>query len=247
MPKGKDGSIEVYLESRRADVGWVRLPMKREQMEAELERLTGSRMGTDYTISSYVCPYFEISEYENIELLNTVADLIEKLPQEEKLLLKGWCNVHEQGVPDLAEIGSAALQISEGKLEYRNGLVETEDLGVCIAEERGYIDEVRKITESKLGTDTDYIDYEAIGRDFETNNSREYYYKDFDGNLAGYIMSDENINEFLYTQEEFLNHEWEVNKEQAESPLQKCMKRTAGRTAPRERGDRGYERSRWNR
>ena len=74
-----------------------------------------------------------------------------------------------------------------------------------------------------------------------------YYYKDFDGNLAGYIMSDENINEFLYTQEEFLNHEWEVNKEQAESPLQKCMKRTAGKTAPRERGDRGYERSRWNR
>ena len=69
--------------------------MKREQMEAKLERLTGSRAGTDYTISSYVCPYFEISEYENIELLNTVADLIEKLPQEEKLLLKGWCNVHE--------------------------------------------------------------------------------------------------------------------------------------------------------
>ena len=132
-------------------------------------------------------------------------------------------------------------------MEYRNGLVETEDLGVCIAEERGYIDEVRKITKSKLGADTDYIDYEAIGRDFKTNNSRGYYYKDFDGNLAGYIMSDENINEFLYTQEEFLNHEWEVNKEQAESPLQKCMKRTAGKTAPRERGDRGYERSRWNR
>lgn len=177
MPKGKDGSIEVYLESRRADVGWVRLPMKREQMEAELERLTGSRAGTDYTIFSYRCPYFEISEYENIELLNTVADLIEKLPQEEKLLLKGWCNVHEQGVPDLAEIGSAALQIGEGKLEYRNGLVETED--------------------------------------FETNNLRGYYYQDFDGNLAGYIMSDENINEFLYTQEEFLNHEWEVKKDQA--------------------------------
>ena len=44
MPKGKDGSIEVYLESRRADIGWVRLPMKREQMEAKLERLTGSRL-----------------------------------------------------------------------------------------------------------------------------------------------------------------------------------------------------------
>lgn len=216
----------------------IELPEEDAYLRNMLQEITGEKDKDAYIINDYQCPFFEISKYENLLDLNKLAAIIEHLDDKEKLLLKGWCDVHQAGMADLTEIGNAALQINE--VDYEEGIVDEEQLGIYIAEKTGIMQAVRKLKKEK-DMDGDYIDYERLGNDFNINNATGYYVKGIDGQIQGYMIDDSAINEFELSKEELFASVRNTN-EIKESPMQQCMKQTAEKSAGFLRSGKEYER-----
>lgn len=142
-----------------------------------------------------------------MEILNKVADIVERLNPIEKEQLLNWCEKYQAGMTDLVEVGNAAIQIREEKQVYLEGITTEEELGEYLLKENGMIDlleNVRNKIREALDLDGDYLNCEDIGRDYDINNETGYFMTDLSGRrIKGYIDKNE-INEFEYKREEFL-------------------------------------------
>lgn len=219
----KEDAIKIFLDTTRSkglhpDLGWKTLPIKKEELDRILEAT-----GIDYVISGYDCPYFKISKYDDLKVLNKVAEIIGTLEDQEKLLLKAWCDRHESGMPDLGEIGNAALQI--GQIEYLPGVKNSKDLGRYLAGEAGLTSRVKSLVKDTVGISRDCLDYEDIGEAYEVTNGGYYIYGlDEKQGIQGYVANDRDIDEFRYSKWELA--EMEI-KDAQRDPIHECMNRTA--------------------
>lgn len=226
--------LEVYIEGigQKRVEDWISLPITEKEMDAILIKVTGSENGLEYILSDYDCPYFEISEQEDIRLLNKTAKIIQQMGYKEQILLKSWCMVHEQGMADLAEICSAALQIK--KIRYADTIKSYEDLGRYIVKKDSEISEkISRIIEKELGVSgEEYLDYENIGRDYMRHHPGVYFAVDFEKNTIGLIWDDSKVDEFLYSRDTIMNMsaidlEKILAHEIEKSNMEKCMEKTA--------------------
>lgn len=111
-----DSKIEVYIENigqKEKKSLWLHLPVREEKLDQLLYDLTGSETGLEYLLTEAVCPYFQVSEQEDLRMLNKTAGIIERLDDQDRILLKAWCDKREQGVADAEEIANAALQTNQ--------------------------------------------------------------------------------------------------------------------------------------
>lgn len=207
MNSWRSTDIEVYITGDKKEIGWVKLPVSKQELGRICFESTGEINGKDYTLVDYNCPYFEISIYDDLEILNKVADIVERLNPIEKEQLLNWCEKYQAGMTDLVEVGNAALQIREGKQEYLDGINSEEALGKYLLEQIGLkevFENVKNKVKEELKLDAPYLDYAKIGRDYDINNESGYFIKSPTGRRAqGYVNKNE-INEFEYKREEFL-------------------------------------------
>lgn len=197
--------IEVFIENigQKEKKGlWVSLPQQQEKVEELLEEMTGSKKGMEYLLSASDCPYFQVSEQEDIRLLNKTIGIIDTLNKEEQTILKGWCNQHEYGVVDLVEICNAALQIQD--IEYLPYIREYKELGEYLAKTTGLKRKIENLMEKTLDVSVDYLDYERIGEDYVIQHPEAYFIKGMDRQIEGIILNDKNIDMALYKRDEIM-------------------------------------------
>ena len=107
MNSWRSTDIEVYITGDKKEIGWVKLPVSKQELGRICFESTGEINGKDYTLVDYNCPYFEISIYDDLEILNKVADIVERLNPIEKEQLLNWCEKYQAGMTDLVEVGNA--------------------------------------------------------------------------------------------------------------------------------------------
>lgn len=148
---------------------WVELPTTKEKLSQVMKRIgIGSKdaFGQSYEewfISDYDC---EISylveclgEYENLNELNYLAEKIEELDEYDFKMFESVLEYDGGGgIRGAADV----INVIENLDCYRlyDGAYNERDLGWCLLEEEGIYDL------DKLGNLRNYIDYEALGRDF---------------------------------------------------------------------------------
>ena len=207
MNSWRSTDIEVYITGNKKEIGWVKLPVSKQELDRICVETTGEISGKDYMLIDYNCPYFEISVYDDLEILNKVANIVERLKPLEKEQLMNWCRKYQAGMTDLVEVGNAALQIREGKQEYLEDINNEEELGKYLVEKIGLkneFEDVRSRVQEKLKLEASYLDYENIGREYDRNNQLGYFTLSQTGRRTqGYVNRNE-INEFEYKREEFL-------------------------------------------
>ena len=92
----------------------MNLPVSKEVLEDTLEQLTGKSDGTEYVLLDGECPYFEISRHDELPLLNKISEISCRLTNDQRILLKNWCEHWEKDFcTDLTEITNAALQMNK--------------------------------------------------------------------------------------------------------------------------------------
>lgn len=216
--------IRIFLDTTRKtglhpELGWKRLPMQEEEVARILETT-----GIDYVISDYQCPYFPIYRYDDLEAVNKVAEIVDTLHDQERLLLKAWCDRHEATATDLGEIGSAALQIS--KIEYLPGVKDSKALGRYLAMETDLGKRIQAIVEEKTGVTENCFDYDKLGKSYQDICDGYYVYSlDSEKEIQGYVISDSEVDRSLYSTQELKKLEIGSPK----NPMLECMARTAGR------------------
>ena len=250
MNSWRSTDIEVYITGDKKEMGWVKLPVSKQELGRICFESTGEINGKDYTLVDYNCPYFEISIYDDLEILNKVADIVERLNPIEKEQLLNWCEKYQAGMTDLVEVGNAALQIREGKQEYLDGINSEEALGKYLLEQIGLkevFENVKNKVKEELKLDAPYLDYAKIGRDYDINNESGYFIKSPTGRRAqGYVNKNE-INEFEYKREEFLQLDLDkVMDEEVpfqqniddleEKAMKACMERTKEKSPEKVKG-----------
>lgn len=95
MNSWRSTDIEVYITGEKKEIGWVKLPVSKQELGRICFESTGEINGKDYTLVDYNCPYFEISIYDDLEILNKVADIVERLNPIEKEQLLNWCEKYQ--------------------------------------------------------------------------------------------------------------------------------------------------------
>lgn len=131
---------------------WVELPVSKEELQKVFERIGINEEYEEYFITDYECNFYKISEYENIDILNEIAEKLEELDEEESEVAKAL----------MSECGYALDEAIEkvNNRDYRiyNDCNDMTDIAYQVVEECGYLNEVSE-------TVARYFDYEAFGRD----------------------------------------------------------------------------------
>lgn len=151
---------------------WIELPQHWDDIQETLDLIlgigdNGERVDEEYAIHAYESDIegLTIGEYDSLEELNELAEELENLPEWDLEVLSA---ILEHLGDDLAE----ALEVlRDGEYSYYPGVYEEEDLGVFVVDE-GLFGEV---PESLLN----YLDYEAIGRDWRINEGGSFTSKGY--------------------------------------------------------------------
>ena len=124
---------------------WISLPISEEELEQVLQEIGINEEYEEYFFADYDCEVsLNLSEYESIEHLNELA---EKLESD---IIKAVAELY--GIEE-------AMETDEDDWIIYPDIHTDYDLGYYIIEESGCYDT------SKLGNLSNYIDYEAFGRD----------------------------------------------------------------------------------
>ena len=133
---------------------WLELPATEKEIEESLKRIGIDGVNyEEYFITDYEDSIFKIEEYSNLEFLNEIAEKIENLNDDEKIIfeyLKDYLNYDFEKAFEIIE--------NQDYLYYAD-VKNEEDLGEAISEDW-------EIPENLIN----YIDYEAIGRDATFEN-----------------------------------------------------------------------------
>lgn len=207
------------------------LPVTKEKMEQVLIQLTGKKNGTEYAILDGRCPYFRITRHDEFPLLNKIAEIGTSFDAEKKLLLKNWCDHWQSGgCTDLTEIANAALQIH--KMFYIEGIKTFDDLGraLLVASEMDQqLNEIGNLP--KVGNNImDYLDYEAIGRDFDSRGNGTNYPMMEQDRVLGYVLDDSEVDPRMFSKEQVLDLDTQELVKQSHDYLKESLNQVPRRS-----------------
>ena len=188
----------------------LNLPVSQAVIEETLEQLTGKKDGTEYVLLEGECPYFEITRHDELPLLNKISEISCRLTNDERVLLKNWCDHWEKDFcTDLTEISNAALQMN--KVLYVEGIQSFEELGKAIVvttnlfpelEQNGVLPKIEKNI-------SNYIDFEAIGRDYDLLGEGTNYPMMIGEKVLGYVLDDSEVDPQKFTKEQLMETDTE--------------------------------------
>ena len=134
---------------------WLKLPCTDEELKAALRDIGIGKRYEEHFITDYETDLgLKIGEYESLNMLNEVAELISELGESDLDLLKA---VVELESPEVADVFSIIDRLDEYTLY--TDVHDDEDLG------RHYVEEVGCYNLESMGKLAEYLDYEAFGRD----------------------------------------------------------------------------------
>lgn len=147
--------IKVFLESivaynNGATKGrWITLPMTEDDLRDEIKDILDG--DEEYFITDWECVFFSISQYDNISILNEKAEYLSEKEDYELAELKAIC--------ELVDFDEAKDILEKGNYFFIPDVSSETELGEYV------------IDEGLFGIDIpdslkNYIDYEAIGRDW---------------------------------------------------------------------------------
>ena len=204
----------------------MNLPVSKEVLEDTLEQLTGKSDGTEYVLLDGECPYFEISRHDELPLLNKISEISCRLTNDQRILLKNWCEHWEKDFcTDLTEITNAALQMN--KVLYVDGVKSFDELGKAIVvttnllpdlEQKGLLPKIEKNI-------SNYINFEAIGRDYELIGEGTNYPMMIEEKVLGYVLDDSEVNPQKFTKEELIEMDTEKLMFQSRDYIQESLKK----------------------
>ena len=204
----------------------MNLPVSKEVLEDTLEQLTGKSDGTEYVLLDGECPYFEISRHDELPLLNKISEISCRLTNDQRILLKNWCEHWEKDFCTvLTEITNAALQMN--KVLYVDGVKSFDELGKAIVvttnllpdlEQKGLLPKIEKNI-------SNYINFEAIGRDYELIGEGTNYPMMIGEKVLGYVLDDSEVNPQKFTKEELIEMDTEKLMFQSRDYIQESLKK----------------------
>ena len=204
----------------------MNLPVSKEVLEDTLEQLTGKSDGTEYVLLDGECPYFEISRHDELPLLNKISEISCRLTNDQRILLKNWCEHWEKDFcTDLTEITNAALQMN--KVLYVDGVKSFDELGKAIVvttnllpdlEQKGLLPKIEKNI-------SNYINFEAIGRDYELIGEGTNYPMMIGEKVLGYVLDDSEVNQQKFTKEELIEMDTKKLMFQSRDYIQESLKK----------------------
>ncbi len=145
------------------------LTMAISEVLTEGETISGSEDHEEYFITDFECDYYDISEYESLDVLNDLARKMEDLDEDEqtavKLMLENYL---------VDGINSAVEHLED---IHNTGQTNMEDVAYNYVEEAGTLENMPQSMRY-------YFDYEALGSDMELNGT---YLEDSEGYLWEYV------------------------------------------------------------
>jgi antirestriction protein len=145
--------------------GWIDLPISEEALQEFLKDVVGlNEQYEEWAIHDYECDFMDINEYDNIQELNEIAELLEGMDDHEEKKIKGLI--------DWGYFGNAREAIENHDDFILHEDIKTEkDLGYYLIEDAGIYDL------STIGNLANYIDYESFGKDVAMES--EGYFSDY--------------------------------------------------------------------
>lgn len=149
---------------------WVRFPTTYEEVQEVFKRIgIDGELYEEYFITDYECGvdgmYERLCEYENLDELNYLANLIEDMDKWDFERFEGAIAYGEY-TSNVQDFINLALNLD--CYEVLPDIKDEYDLGYYWAEESGCYDT------STIGTFSRYIDYEAFGRDVAQDEGGDF-------------------------------------------------------------------------
>lgn len=147
--------INVFLESIEAYNNgemkgkWITLPMDEEDLKNEIKDVLGD--DEEYFIIDWECEYFSIGEYDSIMDINEKAKYLSEKEEYELIELKAIC--------ELVDFDEAKEILERGDYQFIPDVESAEELGEYVVDEGLFCETIPETLKN-------YIDYEAIGRDY---------------------------------------------------------------------------------
>jgi hypothetical protein len=186
------GDISIFAQNlRRFDDGeitgdWLDLPVKNSEILSFYEEYIISEIESD----------FNIGEYEDIRLLNKLAEKLKEMSECEKNIAAAYCN--SNGYRTVAEIYSVCMQLDDISYLYIDDEYDKElAVGYALVD-NSELEEVLK--NCKVGDNLsayDYFDFEKYGRDALLGGDG-YVAREF------FIFANNDIDEKLYSAKDIL-------------------------------------------
>ena len=150
------GNLGKYNEGELVGE-WVDMPC--DDFDAVFERIGINERYEETFIADFENDYgYDVSEWDNLEMLNEVAETLEGLNEDEREI---WQVLHDNG----CSFDEATDIIERGDYIYYPYCANMSDVAYEVYSESGRLQEIERII------DPSFIDWEAIGRDMEFDGS----------------------------------------------------------------------------
>ena len=149
---------------------WVDLPATDDELEEVKARIGISDEPDEngiyyeeYFITDYDNDYgYEVDEYEDLDILNQIAEQLEDLDEEQKDAV----HAYTECVDD--DIDRAVETVTNGDYRVYYDCNDMADVAYEVVQECGYLDQMPENLRN-------YFDYEAFGRDLDIEGTFTYY------------------------------------------------------------------------
>jgi Antirestriction protein len=139
---------------------WIDLPCSNSELWAQIgEILDAYGAAEEWAIHDYEGFPFKVSEYEHLDTLNEIAEILSNLSEDEDVI---------KAIFDLLNRDEALEKLQNGEYRVYDDCDSMGDVAYQLYEESGRLAEIEKVISSS------YIDWEAIGRDMEIEGCFRY-------------------------------------------------------------------------
>lgn len=152
--------LEVYIENlHNGKNAWIELPTSDIVINKVLEEINPGDLH-DVIIADYETDIsgLKVSEYDNILELNTIAEEIDNLSDDELIAFQAYLEQYENNMEQALE------EVHQGNYRIYYNCDNMEDVAYQAVNESGLLDGVPE--QVKM-----YFDYEAYGRDMDINRT----------------------------------------------------------------------------
>lgn len=131
---------------------WISLPISSDDLEEVKKRIGINEQYEEWFITDYECDFgYDVGEYENLESLNDIAEIMEDFDSDELDIIKAFLDYGYT-------FEEAARKVSSHDYMYFSDCNDMTDVAYAYIDETGLLD-------GKDDLITRYFDYEAFGRD----------------------------------------------------------------------------------
>lgn len=151
--------LEVYIENlHNGKNAWIELPTSDIVINKVLEEINPGGLH-DVIIADYETDIsgLKVSEYDNILELNTIAEEIDNLSDDEVIALQAYLEQYN-------DIEQALEEVRQGNYTIYYDCDDMSDVAYQVVNESGLLDGVPETLKG-------YFDYEAYGRDIDINGT----------------------------------------------------------------------------